>query len=204
MLFLVGCQTAYYGALEKFGIHKRDLLVERVEEARDTQEETKEQFKSALEQFSAVVNIESTELKQKYDLFSADLEKSESQAKAVRDRIASVESVAKDLFEEWQTELNQYSNDNLRQVSQQKLTATQLQYDKLIGAMKQAEQKIEPVLTLFRDQVLFLKHNLNAQAIASIQGELIEVESNVASLIKEMETSIQEANTFINAMNKDK
>ena len=75
MLFLVGCQTAYYGALEKFGIHKRDLLVERVEEARDTQEETKEQFKSALEQFSAVVNIESTELKQKYDLFSADLEK---------------------------------------------------------------------------------------------------------------------------------
>ena len=115
-----------------------------------------------------------------------------------------MESVAKDLFEEWQTELNQYSNDNLRQVSQQKLTATQLQYDKLIGAMKQAEQKIEPVLTLFRDQVLFLKHNLNAQAIASIQGELIEVESNVASLIKEMETSIQEANTFINAMNKDK
>jgi MFS superfamily sulfate permease-like transporter len=205
MLLFVGCQTtAYYDTLEKFGIPKRDLLVERVEKARDTQEDAKEQFKSALEQFSAVVNFEGGELKQRYDQFSADLEQSESKAAAVRDRINSVESVAKALFEEWEAELKQYSNENMRQVSQQKLTETQQQYDKLIGAMKQAEQKIEPVLTLFRDQVLFLKHNLNAQAIASIQGELVAVESNVASLIKEMETSIQEANTFINAMNKDK
>jgi hypothetical protein len=32
--------------------------------------------------------------------------------------------------------------------------------------MLKAEQKIQPVLGAFRDQVLFLKHNLNANAIA--------------------------------------
>ena len=114
-----------------------------------------------------------------------------------------MENVAGELFKEWQAELEKYSNDNMRKISQRKLTETQQRYDKLISAMKRAEQKIEPVLTTFRDQVLFLKHNLNAQAIASIQEELVEVETNIASLIKEMEASIKEADTFINSMNQE-
>jgi len=199
-VFLLGCQTAYYSAMEKFGIHKRDLLVDRVADARDAQEDAKEQFKSALEKFSAVVNFDGGELKQKYEQLNSELERSESRAQAVKKQIESVESVAKDLFAEWEGELGQYNNENMRRVSQRQLTETQQQYTKLINAMKRASDKIEPVLVPFRDQVLFLKHNLNAQAIASLQNELISIESDVASLIKEMEVSIQEANTFINAM----
>jgi uncharacterized protein YhaN len=200
LLLLVGCQTAYYKTMEKFGIHKRDLLVENVEEARTAQEEAKEQFKSALEQFSAVVNFEGGELKQKYDQLKTALDQSEDKAKAVRDRIESVEDVAEALFEEWEKELEKYSNDNMRNISQRQLTDTQRQYAKLIEAMKRAEEKIEPVLTPFRDQVLFLKHNLNAQAIASIEGELVNIETDVASLIKEIEVSIREADSFIQSM----
>jgi len=111
-----------------------------------------------------------------------------------------VESVAKALFKEWQSELDQYTNKDLRRTSEQKLKQTQARCDQLISAMKQAESKIAPVLSAFRDQVLFLKHNLNAQAVASLQGELVSIESNVASLIKEMDASIAEANAFINSM----
>jgi hypothetical protein len=66
--------------------------------------------------------------------------------------------------------------------------------------MKRAEAKIDPVLAVFRDQVLFLKHNLNARAIVSIQNELVSVETDVASLIREMEASINEADGFIKTM----
>jgi hypothetical protein len=201
--FLVGCQTAYYSAMEKFGVHKRDMLVDRVKSARDSQEEAKEQFKSALEKFSAVVQFDGGELKQKYEELNTELEKSESKAKAVQDRIESVESVSNALFKEWETELEKYSNEKMRNISQQKLTQTQQKYTKLIDAMNRARLKIEPVLGTFRDQVLFLKHNLNAQAIASIQGELVEVESDIASLIKEMENSIKEADVFISEMSKE-
>lgn len=68
--------------------------------------------------------------------------------------------------------------------------------------MKRAEKKIDPVLSLFQDQVLFLKHNLNAKAIASIKSELRDVESNVASLIASMEKSIGEADAFIQTLGK--
>ncbi len=198
--FSSGCEGVYYKTMETFGKHKRDILVDRVGKARDAQEDAKEQFQSALEKFSSVVKVPSSDLQNKYNQLKAELEKSEAKAEAVSTRVADVESVAEALFDEWQSELSQYTNKDLRRTSEQKLKQTRYRYEQLIGAMKQAERKIAPVLSAFRDQVLFLKHNLNAQAIASLQGELVSIESNVASLIKEMDASIAEANAFINSM----
>lgn len=203
MLFLAGCQKTYYKTMEAFGYHKRDLLVERVEDARDAQEAAKEQFQSALEKFSEVVGFQGGELEQTYKALKSELEKSESKAKAVKTRIIDVENVAEALFDEWESELSEYTSDNLRRSSRQKLDLTRRRYEQLIGAMKRAEAKINPVLTAFRDQVLFLKHNLNAQAIAFLQDELTSVEADIEALIKEMEASIAEANSFIKAMGKE-
>lgn len=200
MLGLSGCQTAYYKTMEKFGVHKRDIMVDRVNEARESQQEAKEQFSSALEQFSSVLNFKGGSLEDKYKKLNAEYEKSEKKAEEVKDRINSVENVAEALFDEWEDELDQYTNDNLRRSSEKKLKQTKKQYTQLIGAMKRVEKKIDPVLLAFRDQVLFLKHNLNAQAIASLKSELASVEADVADLIKEMEASIAEADKFIKTM----
>jgi hypothetical protein len=197
---LAGCQGAYYKAMETFGKHKRDILVDRVENARDAQEAAKQQFQSALEKFTSVVNVPTSKLQDKYNQLKDELDGSEAKAQAVSKRIADVEGVAEDLFDEWQSELDKYTNKELRRASAQKLKQTKARYEQLIGAMKQAEQKIAPVLSAFRDQVLFLKHNLNAQAVASLQNELVSIESNVSALVKEMNASIAEANAFISSM----
>ena len=195
-----GCETAYYGTMEKLGYHKRDLMVNRVESARDAQEDAKEQFESALEKFSSVLQFDGGDLEDKYDQLKAAYDRSSARAQTVRDRIDSVEDVASDLFDEWEAELKQYSSDSLRRSSARKLKQTRRQYTQLIGAMKRAESKMDPVLTAFHDQVLFLKHNLNARAIASLQTELVSVESEVNSLIKDMNASIREADAFISTM----
>jgi hypothetical protein len=168
----LGCQSVYYDAMEKMGYHKRDLMVSDVEKARDAQQEAKEQFKSALDRFTTVLNVKGGALQDKYDTLNAEYERSEAKAQAVRDRIASVEDVSQALFAEWEAELKEYSSANLRKSSQAKLTQTRRQYAQLIKAMKRAESKMPPVLAKFKDQVLFLKHNLNAQAIASLKSEL--------------------------------
>ena len=199
----VGCQSMYYGAWEKMGWHKRDILVDRVEEARDSQEAAKDQFRSALERFSEVLGYQGGELERKYKELKAELDRSEYRAQDVRKRIGAVADVAEALFDEWEGELDKYSSQTLRGMSQEQLRATRGRYDQLIGAMRQAESKIEPVLEPLRDQVLFIKHNLNAQAIASLHGELAKIETDVASLIEDMEASIAEANKFIDAMTSD-
>ncbi|MFA5424055.1 MAG: DUF2959 domain-containing protein [Phycisphaerae bacterium] len=200
-LFLSGgCQKTYYKTMETFGYHKRDILVERVEESRDAQEQAKEQFKSALEKFSEVVTYDGGELEKKYNQLKSELDKSEAKAGKVRDRIDAVQDVAEALFSEWEKELDQYTNERYRETDEQLLTQTKQSYAKLMGAMKKAEARMEPVLTAFRDQVLFLKHHLNARAVASLQDELVVIESDVASLVAEMEASIAEADAFINDM----
>ncbi len=199
---LPGCESTYYKTMETMGYHKRDIMVDRVSEARDSQEQAKEQFESALEKFSSVLGFKGGSLQEKYDQLKDEYEKSDAKAAAVRSRIAAVEDVAEDLFAEWQEELKQYTSSSLKQSSARKLRETQKKYAQLIGAMKRAEGKIDPVLAAFRDQLLYLKHNLNAQAIASLQSELTSIETDVAKLIKEMETSIKEANAFISSMEK--
>jgi hypothetical protein len=200
LLFAAGCQSVYYGTMEKFGKYKRDILVDRVKNARDAQQETKEQFTSALDKFKSVVNVPGGQLQEKYDTLKSELDKSESKASAVKKRISDVEDVANALFDEWTKELDQYKNAELRAESKKKLDQTRAKYTLLIDAMKKAETKIEPVLSAFRDQVLFLKHNLNAQAVASLQSEVTTMEADISKLIAEMEKSIAEADSFIKTM----
>lgn len=197
-----GCSTVQYAALEKVGVHKRDILVDKVQDAKDSQLASKMQFQTALDQFSDVVGFEGGELEEQYEKLSKEFEKCEKRANDVHGRIADVERVSKALFKEWRGELGNYSSKELRRSSEQQLKQTEAQYDDLIGAMKLAESKMSPVLDAFRDQILFLKHNLNASAIASLQGELASVELEVQNLIKDMERSIQEADSFIQSMMK--
>ncbi len=196
-----GCSTMYYGTMEKFGVHKRDIMVDRVKDAQKSQQDAKKEFKSALEQFSALVNVKGGDLQKTYDKLNAKYERCEAQSQEIHDRIAAVEDVSGALFKEWKKEIGQYSNAEFRKTSEQELKQSQAQYKELIAAMKKAESKIQPVLTVMHDQVLFLKHNLNARAIASLQDELASVELKVGDLIKDMEDAINEADAFIKTMN---
>ena len=200
VLLLGGCESAYYGVNEKFGILKNDILVDRVEDAMDAQQDAKEEFKDALEQFESVVGLPESELKSVYGKLNNAYEDAEDKAERVTSRIERVEDVADDLFEEWADELQQISNRSLRSKSASQLKTSKRKYAGLIKAMQRAESRMEPVLSSFRDHVLYLKHNLNAQAIASLQGELGGIESDVGRLVAEMERSIAEAQSFINAM----
>jgi hypothetical protein len=197
---LVGCDAAYYGAMEKVGVHKRDILRDRVEAAMDAQEEAKQEFRSALEQFESVVGVQSGELKAAYARLQGAYDDAEARANGVSDRIAAVEDVSGDLFAEWEKEIGLISNPKLKAGSRRQLQASRTAYRGFIAAMRRAESRMQPVLTAFRDQVLYLKHNLNAQAIASLKGELVAIEGDVGRLILDMEESIRQSQAFLDQL----
>lgn len=197
VLFLAGCSTPYYAAMEKFGYAKRDLLVERVIDTRKAQAEAKDQFASALTKFMEISKFEGGALQQKYEELDREYKRSEDRAKSVRSRIDAVESVAEALFREWRQELSQYSNPSLRAESQRQLDATRVRYDELMVIMRRAAARMDPVLATFRDQVLFLKHNLNARALASLENTNRALQADIERLIADMNVSIREAEVFI-------
>ncbi|MCC6142158.1 MAG: DUF2959 domain-containing protein [Nitrospira sp.] len=202
-LGLTACDTAYLATMEKMGYAKRDILSSRVKSARDAQEDAKKEIQSALDQFGKVVAYQGGDLEATYKKLNGELQNSEDSAESVRKRIKDVESVADSLFAEWKTELGQYSSADLRRKSEEKLTQTKTRYNEMLAAMKKAEQRIDPVLKPLRDQVLYLKHNLNARALAAIKGELVKVDAQVDQLVKDMNRSIAEADKFIQSMEKE-
>ena len=200
MAFGAGCTSTYYNALEKIGYAKRDLLVSRVEKSREAQTAAKAQFASALEEFIAVTRTEGGDLQRKYDELNRQYTRSNERAQEVRERIAAVEEVAEALFREWKQELSQYSNGTLRAESPRQLDVTRRRYDDLMRVMRRAADRMDPVLATFRDQVLFLKHNLNARVLASLQTANRALEADISRLVADMEASIREAEVFIRTM----
>lgn len=193
-------QKAQYSALEKVGIHKRDILVDRIEETSETQEETKKQFQSAYQELASLINVDDGGLEKKYKRMAKAVKASEDQAKELEDRIKSVDEVANDLFSEWQQELSEYQSDSLRRASEANLNGTKQRYATIYKKMQMSQQRVEPVLKVLQDNTLYLKHNLNARTVSSISGEVLVIEDKVAALIQQMEASINESKNFIDSM----
>jgi hypothetical protein len=195
-----GCRSTYYAAYEKFGVYKRDLLKKRVVEARDDQKKAQEQFKDAMTRLKEITKFEGGALEKRYNSLKSEYEDCGSRAAAVRSRIREVETVSSDLFAEWEKEIQQIGTPSLREASRQQLQTTRQRYNELHTALVSAEQSMEPVLKQFGDYVLFLKHNLNAQAIASLKGESASIQNEIARLIEQMNQSIARADEFIKTM----
>ena len=201
-LLLTGCQTAYYSAMEKVGVHKRDILIDRVEETKDSQQESQEEFQSALERLTTLINFDGGELQDAYNQLNDDYESSLQAANDVSTNINKVEDVADALFEEWRDELEQYKSASLKRESNKKLQTTERQFSQLLRSMRSAESKMEPVLSSLKDNVLYLKHNLNAQAVSAIKGEFTNLKRDIQLLMNDMNKSIEDSNKFIEQMNK--
>ncbi len=200
ILQTTGCTSVYYSAYEKIGVYKRDLLKKRVIEARDDQKEAQTQFKDALTRLKEITKFDGGQAESAYRSLKGEYDDCVKQADVVRGRIRAVESVASDLFAEWEKEITEISTPSLASASRQQLATTRQRYNDLHSALMSAEQTMTPVLKQFNDYVLYLKHNLNAQAIASLKGETTSITAEINRLIEQMNQSIARADEFVKNM----
>jgi hypothetical protein len=197
------CGSLYYAAQEKIGNEKRDILVKRVEAGRKDQEEAKKQIKTTLEAFQEVTGFQGGDLERVYKKLDGEYQDSAARANDLKKQIASIEQVASDMFKEWAREIETLKNQRYKTESRRMLRDTQQRYGVLIAKMRQSERKMAPVLAVFRDQVLFLKHNLNARAIRSLKETALQMDTQVEALVQDIDASIKEADDFIAQMKKD-
>lgn len=199
---MTGCTQLYYASMEKIGKEKREILVQRIIESKKDQEAAGKQIKTTMEAFQELTGFSGGDLEKTYKKLAGELEQSEDRAGKLRARIEGIEKVAADLFLEWETEIGKMRDPALKSKSRVILRDTAKRYQVLNRKLRATRKRMEPVLQVFRDQVVFLKHNLNAKAIVSLKKTSVEIDADVAELVKEIEASIQEADAFIATMEK--
>ncbi|MCW5558719.1 MAG: DUF2959 domain-containing protein [Verrucomicrobiae bacterium] len=195
-----GCQSVYYATMEKFGVEKRDLLKKAVINARDSQAQATEQFKDALTRLREMYAVDGGDLEKNYDRLKGEYEAADKGAATVRKRIKDMDQVAGDLFAEWEKEITQFTNPTYASNSRRQLNETRTKYQQLSATVKAAEASMTPVLQQLKEQVLYLKHNLNAAAIGSLRGEATSIQNEITRLIDQMNGSIQQADEFIKSL----
>jgi hypothetical protein len=200
MVLLYGCQRTYYAVWETLGKEKRHLLKDNVAKAKAEQEAAAEQFEGTLTRLKATYGFDGGELESVYDKLKHDYEECASRAEAVRVRIDDVEEIGTDLFAEWEREIDLISSPDLKRQSRQSLADTRRRFKRLQTAMGRAEASMDPVLTTLRDQVLYLKHHLNARAISALKQEAGAIEGEIEILVRDMQRSIDEAKAFLDSM----
>ncbi len=197
VVLIAACSSVQYSALEKVGIHKRDLLVSNVEDARDSQAETKEQLVTAYEELTALIGFDGGKLEAQYKRLSREVERSQDTIDELDGHLEDIDRVSNDLFEEWQAELDQYNSASLRADQARKLSLSRKQFATMRDRMQQARDRVDPVMAVLNDNVLYLKHSLNAQALDALRGQATLLEGQVDALIRDMQAAIDEADTFI-------
>ncbi len=202
LVSLSSCRNVMYSAYETVGVYKRDLLKKRVVAARDEEKGAQQEFKDALTRLKELSGFEGGALEKRYRQLQSDYDDASSRVTAVHKRVQDVETVAGDLFAEWEKENGQIETESLRQVSRQQLSDTRARYAEMLAALKKSEQSMDPVLRKFHDYVLALKHTLNAQAIAALGGESAKIQADISRLIEDMNASIARADEFIRQMPK--
>ncbi len=208
ILFFTSCQNPItkavrhveYSAYEMVGIQKRDLLKTRVNDARDEQKEAGDKFQDALQQLKKVYGFEGGALEKKYNSLKSAYDRAFYQAEAVHKSIRKVEFVAADLFKEWDKEIDQIETASLKKKSREQLVDTKKKYAELHDKLKASESQLDPVLRKLNDNVLYLKHNLNAKAITSLKGETTRIQGDIENLIRDMNKSVESAELFIKEM----
>lgn len=190
-------QAYYQGQEALLGNHKRDLVVAQVDQVCGSLKESRDQFVDALDQFKTIARLPDSPLEQRYRHLKRRYELCRDKADEVSQRIQAISAVSEALFVEWEQELELYSNRALKTRSQQQLKKSRAQYSKLLKTLQAAESRMFPVLAAFQDQVLFLKHNLNAHAIAALRHEFVEMSVDISRLIEVMEKTLGEANQFV-------
>jgi hypothetical protein len=202
LVSLTGCRNVVYSAYENFGIYKRDLLKKAVVAARDEEKGAQQQFKDALTRLKELTGFEGGELEKQYRRVQSSYDDAASRVTAVHKRVRDVETVAGDLFAEWEKENRQIETPELRQTTRQQLVDTRQRYDEMLASLKKSERSMDPVLHKLHDYVLALKHTLNAEAIGQLRGESMKIQADVAQLLEEMNASIASADAFIRQMPK--
>ena len=200
---LSGCSTLYYSSMKKLGKEKRDILVSRIEDGKQAQQDASKQVKTAYEAFKELTNFQGGDLEKVQKSLSKEFDDVEDRANKVTDQIASIDKVGQDLFTEWSGEIDQMSNGAMKNDSRNLLKETRDRHLKLMKQMKSSEAKLKPVVQAFRDQVLYLKHNLNARAINSLKKTVIEIDDDIAALVKDIDASNAEADRAIAGLKAD-
>ncbi|UZP66610.1 DUF2959 domain-containing protein [Desulfovibrio mangrovi] len=199
---VTGCQKAYYDALEAVGFEKREMLVDRSEELRDTLHLVKTEFGVAFSRLGTIVQPDALAPDQQYEQAQVLYDSCEDRYDELRKGIEKTEDVANALFEDWIEQTTQHPEGSMRAASQKRLDETREAFRTMMRPVRSASDRVPPVLSALEQHVMHLKLNQSPQASENVIAELDRSQTDLQALLDHAQTAIDATNGFIHSMSR--
>jgi hypothetical protein len=193
---LGGCSTMYYAAMSQLGWERRDILVHRIEVARDSLRATGRALDAAWRTFHAAAAADADAAVVPAHLQTAYAH-TDASARDAQQHVAAVESAGRALFEAWREDVAGTEDAALRTRDAELYERARARYDSTLAAMRQALAGIPPVLDLLRDQAAFLQRDQGPAARGALRAALAAAVADAGRLQQDIGRAIIEANASV-------
>jgi hypothetical protein len=201
VLFLTACQSSAPGSLKQASYPGLGALFDRVGDYQVAQQAAAEQFQSVKEQLSPLATAGgNTQGDSAADL--SEYDQTVEAAVAVSATIAAVKQAATATFQQWQTEIDVYTDAQLKADNQAKMGATWQSYQGMMQGVRASETKMNAVLAELNNYVTFLRGSPDASALASYRPNRNVIGSDIDALLLKMKSALGRSNEFIEDVQK--
>lgn len=191
--------TACAGTSERSeSIEQVDELLRRIERVQAESAVAKESAHSALNELCTLVSPGfKGDAAMAFAKFVAASDASEEQGETLRDSVEPMRDAADALFRRWTKDMEAFGNSRMRQRSQTRLDETRTSYQSIVGASQAAQIALDAFHDDLRDHATFLRHDLNANSVASLRGDVRQLREQIEGLDMRFDATVAAARAYV-------
>ena len=170
-----------------------DKLIDRAGDMVSAMRAARLQIGTTVDDYNTIIDGKAEENRAAYKQLQKSLKKSEKSAAAVGEQAEKMDLAASEYFASWEASLSEFTSDEMRARSEERMKETRQRYDGILQAGREAGDAFRPFVTLLKDQIVFLGHDLNPAAIEDLQDEAEKLNSQAEEVFSKVDETYRSA-----------
>jgi uncharacterized protein YoxC len=146
-----------------------------------------------LQGYNSIIDGKAKNPQSAYKKLTGDLKSTEKMLQGAQKSLQALNKEAGKFFTDWEKDLGDFSNEDLKQKSMARLEKSKGEYEALGKALGQAGEAFGPLVQNLNDQILFLGRDLSPEAIEDLQGEAEALNEQAKDVTEGVKTLVASA-----------
>jgi SMC interacting uncharacterized protein involved in chromosome segregation len=180
MAILLGFLGASTGELaaQKGGNKEAEKFRKSSEATREELAEGKEQIQDTLNIYNSLMQGKAKKPQDAYKKLTKSVEKCDKLSASIRKKVDEMKKQANTFLTGWEKELEAYSSESFKEMSQKQLDTARARFDTMTARMGEGREAYQPFITSLKDQVQFLGRDFSPEALSALSEAAAKVNSD--------------------------
>ena len=182
------------------GVKQVQQLVKKAGSTAEAITQAKLQFQKTMDVYNAVLADDAKDRKALYKKLQGEMETTEKRRADVLRADDEMKTDADIVFKSWADSTGAIASPDLKKRSEERLAKTKERCAQIQAAGHRVGEAYLPFMSTLKDQVTYLGHDLNAEAVASLKKDAAKVNAQAQEVTKRVDEAVATINASIGAL----